>query len=81
MISASLLGRCYTDIKDLLDEARNIEDMKKDIVVNFPKQEKFGTSRSNQGPRRLAGKSTELAELAESIAGFTVTKKSSAEAN
>ena len=47
LISTPLLSHYYTDIKDLLDKARNIEDIKKDIVVNFPKQEKFGTSRLN----------------------------------
>ena len=47
LISAPLLGHCYTDIKDLLDKVKNIKDMKKDIVVNFLKQEKFGILKSN----------------------------------
>ena len=81
LISAPLLGRRYTDIKDLLDEARNIEDMKKDIVVNFPKQEKFGTSRSNRGVRGLTGGSAGSAGSAGPAAGSTDAKGGSAGAN
>ena len=49
--------------------------MKKDIVVNFPKQEKFDTLRSNQGARRLTR------GFAKPAAGSTNTKKGSAGAN
>ena len=81
LISVPLLGCCYTDIKDLLDKARNIEDMKKDIVVNFPKQEKFSTSRSNRGVRGLTREFARSAGLAGPAARFTNTKEGSAGAN
>ena len=81
MISALPLDYCYINIKDLLNKARNIKDIKKNIVINFPKQEKFSTSRLNQRPRRLARKLAELtglaglAGLAKSAAEFIDTKK------
>ena len=75
LISAPLLGRRYTDIKNLLDKARNIENIKKDIVVNFLKQKKFGTSRLNQRPRELTKRSVESAKLARPTAKSTDTKK------
>ena len=37
LISNPLLGRKYTDIKILLDKAKSIEEIKKDINGNFPK--------------------------------------------
>ena len=45
LISNPLLGHKYTDIKILLDKARSIEKIKKDIINNFPKQEKPFTSK------------------------------------
>ena len=37
LISNPLLGRKYMDIKILLDKARSIEKIKRDIIGNFPK--------------------------------------------
>ena len=68
LISAPLFGCYYADIKDLLDEARNIEDMIKDIVVNIPKQKKFAILKLNRGLKRSA-------ELARSATRSTNTKK------
>ena len=81
LIFASLLSRRYTDIKNLLDKARNIKDMKKDIVVNFLKQEKFGISRSNQRVRELTEESAESAGLAKPATESTDAKKGFARAN
>ena len=81
LISAPLLGRYYIDIKNLLDKARNIKDMKKDIIVNFPKQEKFGILRLNQGARELTGGSAGSTGLAKPAARSTDIKKGSAGAN
>ena len=53
LISTPLFGCRYTDIKDLLNKARNIKNMKKNIVINFPKQKRFDTSRLHQWPRWL----------------------------
>ena len=78
LIFAPQLGCCYIDIKDLLDKAKNIKDMKKDIIVNFPKQEKFVILRSNQRSKRLTKRSARLVKLA---ARSTDTKKSSTGAN
>ena len=39
LISIPVLDCRYTNIMDLLDKVRNTKDMKKDIVVNFSKQE------------------------------------------
>ena len=78
---ASTPSHCYTDIKDLLDKARNIEDIKNNIVVNFPKQEKFGISRLNQGVRKSTKRSAGSAGLAGLAVGSTNAKGGSAEAN
>ena len=76
LIFASLLGCCYTNIKNLLDKAKNIKDIKKNIVVNFSKQKRFTTLRSKQRPRRLAEKFAETsAGLAKPIAISIDTKK------
>ena len=55
--------------------------MKKNIVVNFSKQEKFDTSRSNRGVRRLTGGSIGSAGLARPAAEFINVKRGSAGAN
>ena len=47
LISGPLLGRQCTDFNALLDEATNNEDVKQDIVGNFPKQEKPTASKFN----------------------------------
>ena len=66
----------YTNIKILLDTAKNIEDMKKDIVVNFSKQEKFAISKSNKKSRKSIGKSArEFIRLIESANKFTDIRK------
>ena len=76
LISVPLLGCHYTNIKDLLDQTRNIKDMKKDIIVNFLKQERFATSRLNWEPRRLARKSVKKsAGSVKSAAKSTDMKK------
>ena len=75
MIFAPLLDCRYTDIKDLLDEARNIEDIKKDIMVKFPKQEKFDTLRSNQEARGLTRRSAGFAGSTRPATGSTDVKK------
>ena len=80
LISVPLFGHYYIDIKNLLNKARNIEDMKKDIVVNFPKQERFTILRSNQRPKRLAKRFaglTKPAELIKPAARSTNINKSS----
>ena len=55
--------------------------MKKDIIVNFPKQENFGILRSKQRPRELTKKFIKSAKLAKPTAKSTDTKKGSAGAN
>ena len=82
LISALLLGHRYTDIKDLLDKTRNIEDMKKDIVVNFPKLERFTTLKSNQGSKKSIKESAKgFAGSVGSAAESTNIKKGSTGAN
>ena len=49
--------------------------MKKNIVINFLKQERFATLKSNQRLKRLARGSTKCIKLAKPAAGFTDTKK------
>ena len=76
LISIPLLGHCYTDIKDLLDKAINIEDMKKDIIINFSKQKRFTTLKSTQRPRKSTKRSAKRsAGLVKFVAGLTNTKK------
>ena len=81
LFSVPLFDRCYTNIKDLLDKARNIEDMKKDIVVNFLKQEKFGTLKSNQGAKKLTKRSAGFAKLTKLAVESTDAKRGFARAN
>ena len=81
LISAPLFDCLYTNINNLLDKARNIKDMKKDIVINFPKQEKFSISKSNQRLRGSTKGSTGPEELAKSATRSTDAKKTSAGAN
>ena len=75
LIFTPLLGRYYTDIINLLDKARNIQDMKKNIVVNFSKQEKFGISRSNWVARGSTRGFAGSAGLARPAAGSTDAKR------
>ena len=81
LIFVLLFGCCYTNIKNLLDKARNIEDMKKDIMVNFPSQEKFDTLKLNQGSKKSAKESAGFAKSAKLATRSTDTQKGSAEAN
>ena len=55
--------------------------MKKNIVINFPKQEKFAILRLNQKPRGLARKSAKSAGLAKSATRSTNTKRGYVRAN
>ena len=56
--------------------------MKKNIMVNFPKQKRFATSKSNQGSKRLIERlAKKSAELAKSATRSINTKRSSAKAN
>ena len=76
LIFVSLLGRHYTNIKNLLNKARNIEDMKKNTVVNFSKQKRFTILKLNQRPKKLVKRSIkESARLIGSAAESTNTKK------
>ena len=82
MISALLFGCHYTDIKELLDKLRNIRDIKKNIVINFPKQKKFAILKSNQRPKRsIKGSERGFARLAKFVAGSTNIKKDFIRAN
>lgn len=47
-ISQSLLGHKYASISDLLDAARNIEDVKRDISSNFPRQDRNPPSKTSR---------------------------------
>ena len=74
MISNSLLGCKYTDIKILLEKARSIEEIKKDIIDNFSKQEKFFTSKfSSQKSSKRSGTGSGFATL---TGGFASTRRS-----
>ena len=56
--------------------------MKKDIVINFPKQKRFIISKSNWKPRKLTKRlAEEFAKLAESVKKFTDIKKDFVGAN
>ena len=56
LILNPLLDCKYTNIKILLDKTKNIEEIKKDIISNFSKQEKLFTSKfSSQGSSKGFG--------------------------
>ena len=67
-ISNLLLSCKYIDIKILLDKARSIEKIKKDIIGNFSKQENPFTSKfsSQKSSKRFATRS-ESATLAKKL--------------
>ena len=69
LISNLLLGHKYMGIKMLLDKAKSIEEIKKDIIDNFPKQEKlFILKFSSQGSSKKFGTGLESATPAEVFA-------------
>ena len=53
-LSTSLLSKSYTRVRDLLDEARVIEDRKRDISYTHPRQQR------GQPPRQPPGETTPL---------------------
>ena len=72
LISNLLLGRKYTNIKILLDKAKSIEEIKKNIIDNFPKQKKPFTSKFNsQGSSKKFGTGSGSATPARRSATLT----------
>ena len=67
LILAPLSDYHYTDIKNLLDKARNIKNIKKNIMIDFLKQKKLIILNFNQGSEGLRKES-------EKFIGFTDTK-------
>ena len=66
LISNPLFGGKYTDIKILLDKAKNIEKIKKNIIGNFLKQEKLFTLKfSSQESSKESGTRSGSATPAE----------------
>ena len=58
-ISSSLMGSVFTEFRLLLDEARRIEDRRKDVAQHFPRPEKqLPSKNAGKGSNFLGGQST-----------------------
>ena len=80
LILNSLLGRKYTDINILLDKAKSIKEIKKNIIGNFSKQEKPFTLKFNsQGLNKKFDTGLRSATPAKKSATTRKSAKNSAE--
>ena len=58
-ISSSLMGSVFTEFRPLLDEARRIEDRRKDVAQHFPRPEKqLPSKNAGKGSNFSGGQST-----------------------
>ena len=79
-ISNSLMGSVFTDFRPLLDEARRIEDRRKDVAHHFPRPDKpAATKNSSQRSNFSSGQSSTQSsggKSASSSINQTSSKKS-----
>ena len=79
-ISNSLMGSVFTDFRPLLDEARRIEDRRKDVAHHFPRPDKpAATKNSSQRSNSSGGQSSTQSsggKSASSSINQTSSKKS-----
>ena len=79
-ISNSLMGSVFTDFRPLLDEARRIEDRRKDVAHQFPRPDKAAaTKNSSQRSNFSGGQSSNQSSDGKSASSFinqTSSKKS-----
>ena len=67
-ISNSLMGSVFTDFRPLLDEARRIEDRRKDVAHYFPPPEKSGPSKNSGREGKSSSGQTSISDSRQSSA-------------
>ena len=71
-ISSSLMGSVFTDFRPLLDEARRIEDRRKDVAHHFPRPDKpAATKNSGQRSNFSGGQSSNQSSGGKSVSAST----------
>ena len=67
-ISNSLMGSVFTEFRPLLDEARRIEDQRKDVVHYFSRPEKTGPSKNSGREGKSSSGQTSISDSRQSSA-------------
>ena len=62
------MGSVFTDFRPLLDEARRIEDRRKDIAHYFPRPEKSGPSKNSGRKGKSSSGQTSISDSRQSSA-------------